>query len=78
LELCHHVIVTGPLDPVEPLLLSLLLSPPVPQAARTATTAPSATARATGEVLICVRSSPLREFGTAKMAASPTHVNRFR
>ena len=79
LELCHHVMVTGPLDPPDLLVLSLLVSLPVPQAARTAIAAPTATARTTVVVLIWLRSSPLREWGCADTLASDAgRVNRFR
>jgi endo-1,4-beta-xylanase len=63
LELCHQEIVTGPLDPFDALVSSLLLSLPVPQAVRTAIAAPTATALATVVVLIWMRSSPLRGWG---------------
>jgi hypothetical protein len=50
-ELCHQLIVTGP--PPDWVLLSLLVSSlPVPQAASTVATAPIATARTTGVVLM--------------------------
>jgi hypothetical protein len=71
--------VTGPLDPPDVLVLSLLVSLPVPQAARTAIAAPTATVRTTVVVLIWMRSSPLREWGCADtLAPDAGRVNRFR